>query len=107
MPIDRGRPTTCPSRTARPGASDRCGYGLTLRSAFMATVQGGAFDDVPRTTARGAAASGTVPLPFYAAAIFCFKCVSRSFASLLRTAMAYAPGSPTTKTFFLPRVIAV
>ena len=38
---------------------------------------------------------------------FSFRWVMRSLASLLRTAIEYAAGSPTTKTFFLPRVIAV
>ena len=39
--------------------------------------------------------------------IFCLRCVTRSFDSELRTAIEYAAGSPTMKTFFLPRVIAV
>lgn len=41
------------------------------------------------------------------AANFSFRWVMRSFASLLRTAIAYAAGSPTMNTFFFPRVIAV
>ena len=41
------------------------------------------------------------------AAIFWRRCVMRCFDSLLRTAIAYAAGSPTMKTFLRPRVMAV
>lgn len=39
--------------------------------------------------------------------IFSRRCVHRVFDSALRTAMPQAAGSPTTKTFFRPRVMAV
>lgn len=42
-----------------------------------------------------------------AVASFSRRWVERSRASLLRTAMPKAAGSPTMKTFFLPRVMAV
>ena len=40
-------------------------------------------------------------------AIFSRRCVMRCRASRLRTAMENAAGSPTMKTFFLARVMAV
>jgi hypothetical protein len=104
----------CVVASEKSGGSFQLPFGKREQDAPATTEEPDTGDNTemrPRRKGRGREAGGrdqrVAGSAVVSAAIFSRRWVMRCLDSELRTAMPYAAGSPTMKTFFLPRVIAV